>query len=83
MTTLNPLTGDFTPDPTEQWYSVGCICTLLQISPDKLYAMMEHCELRFRKAIDGAGFVRGDDVQKMFDAAHKVRGQINEVTRNN
>jgi hypothetical protein len=81
----NPMAGEFAPPVERQFYSVACLCGLLQQPPEFIHRMMRAANIEFAWTENGVGVIRGDDVQRMAAMLEQAREVVekSEAAPNN
>jgi len=66
----------FAPPIEERHFSVGFICTLLEINPGQLRVLMESTGSKFARIVDGVAFVDGNALVEIMAECQRVCEEI-------
>ena len=68
------------PSRDHQFVSMGFLCQLLQVNLGQLRTLMEECEIKFARVVDGIGYFCVADAEAVAAKCRDVRKEIHEVS---
>ena len=73
---MNPEFQKFAPPDGQQFVSMGFLCSLLQLVPAQICAVMEASDVRFSMLMDCVGYFSVKDAELLSERCNSLRKEI-------
>lgn len=74
-----PSFEDYAPDRSQQFVGTGTLCQHLQVLPGQLRVLMDSTGVKFAMILDGVGYVRVADAERLAAKCRDTRKAIAEI----